>query len=33
MEEHINQMGLKMKDASDRLKWRNGVDELLRSMR
>ena len=25
VEEHINQIGLKRKDAIDRVKWRNGV--------
>ena len=31
VEEHINQIGLKSEDAIDRVKWRNGVYELLRS--
>ena len=25
MEEHVNQIGLKRKDAIDRVKWRNGA--------
>ena len=33
VEEHINQIGLKRKDAIDRVKWRNGVYELSRSTR
>ena len=33
MEEHINQIGLKMEDAIDRVKWRNGVNELSRRKR
>ena len=31
VEEHINQIGLKRKDATDRVKWRNGANELSRS--
>ena len=31
MEEHVNQIGLKRKDA--RVKWRNAVYELSRSTR
>ena len=31
VEEHINQIGLKRKDAIDRVKWRDGVYELSRS--
>ena len=33
VEKHINQIGLKRKDAIDRVKWRNGVNKLLRSTR
>ena len=33
VEERINQIGLKREDAIDRVKWRNGVYELSRSMR
>ena len=33
VEEHINQIRLKRKDAIDRVKWRNGVYELSRSTR
>ena len=33
VEEHINQTGLKREDANDRVKWRDGVYQLLRSMR
>ena len=33
VEEHINQIGLKRKDAIGRVKWRNGVYELSRSTR
>ena len=33
VEEHINQIRLKRKDATDRAKWHNGVYELLRSTR
>ena len=33
VEEHINQIGLKRKDGTDRVKWRNGVNELSRSTR
>ena len=29
MKEHINQIGLKREDAIDRVKWRDGVYELL----
>ena len=32
VEEHINQIGLKRKDATDRVKWRNGVNKLSRSL-
>ena len=28
VEEHIEQLGLKKKNATDRTKWRNGVYEL-----
>ena len=31
VEKHINQIGLKRKDAIDRVKWHNGVNELSRS--
>ena len=33
VEEDINQIGLKRKDAIDRVKWHNGVNKLSRSMR
>ena len=33
VEEHINQIGLKRKDATDRVKWHNGVNELSRITR
>ena len=33
VEEHANWIGLKRKDAIDRVKWRNGVYELSRSTR
>ena len=33
VEEHINQIELKRRDAIDRVKWRNGVYELSRSTR
>ena len=33
VEKHINQIVLKRKDAIDRMKWRNGVYELSRSMK
>ena len=33
VEEYINQIRLKRKDAIDRVKWPNGVYELSRSMR
>ena len=33
VEEHINQIGMKRKDAIDRVKWRNGVYKLSRSTR
>ena len=33
VEEHTNQIGLKREDAIDRVKWRNGIYELLRSTR
>ena len=33
VEEYINQIGLKMEDAIDRVRWRNGVYELSRSTR
>ena len=33
VEEHTNQIGLKKEDATDRLKWRNGVYELSRNTR
>ena len=33
LEEYINQIGLKRKDAIDRVKWRNDVYELSRSTR
>ena len=32
-EKHTNQIGLKRKNAIDRVKWRNGVYELSRSTR
>ena len=31
MEEHINQIGLKREDAIDKVRWRKGFYELLRS--
>ena len=33
VEEHFNQIGLKKKDAIDRVKWRYGVYKLSRSTR
>ena len=33
VEEHINQIGLKRKNAIDRVKWRNAVYELSRNTR
>ena len=33
VEEHINQIGLKRKDTTDRVKWCKGVNELSRSTR
>ena len=33
VEEHINQIGLKNKDAIDRTKWHDGVYELSRDVR
>ena len=33
VEEHINQIGLKRKDAIDRVLWCNGAYELSRSTR
>ena len=33
VEEHINQNGLKKKDAIDKVKWRNGVYKLSRRTR
>ena len=33
VEEHINQIGLKRKDVSDRVKWSNGIYKLSRSTR
>ena len=33
MEEHINQIGLKREDAINRVRWRNDVYGLSRSMR
>ena len=33
MGKHINYIGLKRKDAIDRVKWRNGVYKLSRSTR
>ena len=33
VEEHINQIRLKKRNAIDRVKWRNGVYELSRSTR
>ena len=33
VEEHIDQIGLKKKDAIDRTKWRDGIYKLLRNMK
>ena len=33
VEEHINQIGLKRKDTTDRVKWRKGVNKRSRSKR
>ena len=33
MEEHVDQIGLKMEHANDRIRRRNGVYELSRNMR
>ena len=33
VEEHIDQIGLKRKDAVDRTKWRDGVGKLSRNIR
>ena len=33
MEKHNDKIGLKKEDATDRTKWRNGVNELSRNVR
>ena len=33
MEEHIDKIGRKKKDATDRTKWRSGVNKLSKNAR